>query len=81
MKIICGVLFEDGMKMEYVGNRDVKRKGSKSWERWEKYWKVKSFEEYKKKNKGMYCWVDLRWDFEKGFVKVWNKKGEEVKFS
>ncbi len=65
----CGIKYVD---------KNVKRIGSKSWERFENYMKVKSIGEFLKVG-GLKA--DLRYDLNKGFFKFWDYKNDcELKF-
>ncbi len=74
--LINGFKIEDDMKIEFVSN--PKRKGFKSFERYEKYQTSTTLNEYFELNEKRYSKPDLRYDEEKGYLKIFDENGTQI---
>ncbi len=75
-KLINGFKIEEGFKIEFVNN--PKRKGFKSFDRYEKYQTSTTLNEYFEICEKKYSNADLRYDEEKGFLKIFDKNGTQI---
>ncbi len=73
---INGFSIEDDMKIEFVSN--PKRPGFKAHTRYEEYQKSTNLVEYFDTAEKKYSKADLRFDEEKGFLKIFDAEGTQI---
>ncbi len=73
---INGFNIEDESKIEFKSN--PKRPGFKAFERYEEYQKSTTLTEYLAVAEKKYSKADLRFDEEKGFLKIFDSEGNQI---